>query len=184
MITMKSTDDNQLVELANQGDAGAFSMLLERHYELIYRLAFRMLRNRADAEDLTQDVCVRLPNKLRSFAGQAKFTTWLYQVTMNACRDFWRRGSSQRDAYANYAQISEIRNDTQHQRKLDSATAYEMIDTLNDDLRETAILIVAEGLNHAEAADILGIKESSVSWRMLKVRENLSALVQREGGTV
>jgi len=181
---MKSTDDNILAALANQGNAAAFSTLLERHYELIYRLAYRLLRSREDAEDLTQDVCVKLPAKLRAFEGRAKFTTWLYQLTLNACRDFWRRGASRRNAHASYAEISEIRRDTQDRRRLDVATAYELIDTLNDDLRETAMLVVAEGLNHAEAADILGIKESSVSWRMLKVRENLSALIQREGGTV
>ena len=61
---------------------------------------------------------------------------------------------------------------------------YRLIATLQDDLRETALLIVASGLNHAEAAQILGVKESTVSWRMMKAKEKLSARVQREAGAL
>lgn len=181
-MAMKS--DHELVIQANAGEAAAFAALLERHYDLIYRLAYRMLGNQQDAEDITQDVCVALPKKLNSFSGRSKLTTWLYQVTVNSCRDFQRRCVSKQQAHADYSLLSEIRNDTQAQRKQDAVLAYQMINTLGDDLRETALLVVAEGLNHAEAAEVLDIKESTVSWRMLKVRENLSALVQRGAGAL
>jgi RNA polymerase sigma-70 factor (ECF subfamily) len=179
-MTMKS--DHELVVQAIAGDAAAFAAILERHYDLIYRLAYRMLGNQQDAEDITQDVCIALPKKLNSFSGRSKLTTWLYQVTVNTCRDFQRRCISSQKAYEDYSLIYKIRNDTQAQKKRDAAHAYQMINTLNNDLRETALLVVAEGLNHAEAAEVLDIKESTVSWRMLKVRENLSALVQRGAG--
>ncbi len=181
---MISTSDHILVGRANSGDAAAFSMLLERHYELIFRLAYRMLGNQQDAEDIAQDICVALPKKLVSFKGNAKFTTWLYQITLNTCRDFMRRRVSNQKAYVDYTQVNQIRNDTQVQKKQDALEAYRLIGTLHDDLRETALLIVAEGLNHAEAAQILGIKESTVSWRMMKVKEKLSARVQREAGAL
>lgn len=177
---MMLSSDHQLVEQARSGDAVAFAALLERHYDLIYRLAFRMLANQQDAEDITQDICVALPKKLSSFKGNSKLTTWLYQVTVNACRDFRRRCVSVQKTHCEYAQISEIRNDVELKRKQDVELAHQMINTLEDDLRETALLVVAEGLNHAEAAQILDIKESTVSWRMLKVREKLSALIERE----
>ncbi len=178
------TSDSILVGRANSGDASAFATLLERHYDLIYRLSYRILGNQQDAEDIAQDVCVALPNKLASFKGNAKFTTWLYQITLNTCRDFMRRKVSSRKAHADYAQVQEIRRDTQMQKAQDVLEAYRLIETLPDDLRETALLITAEGLNHAEAAKILEIKESTVSWRMLKVREKLSAQVQREAGEI
>lgn len=178
------TSDHELIERANAGQSAAFSTLLERHYDLIYRLAYRMLGNQQDAEDITQDICVSLPQKLSSFKGQSKLTTWLYQVTVNACRDFQRRCASTRKTLTEYAQISEIHSSTQAKRQQDAALAYQMINTLQDDLRETALLVVAEGLNHSEAAQILNIKESTVSWRMLKVRETLSARNEREAGTI
>lgn len=178
------TSDLDLVQLAKTGDAAAFAALLERHYDLIYRLAYRLLGNQQDAEDITQDVCVALPKKLNSFKGKSKLTTWLYQVTVNTCRDFQRRCASTHKTHAEFVQVNEIRNDTQAQRQQDAALAQQMINTLEDDLRETALLVVAEGLNHAEAAQVLDIKESTVSWRMLKVRENLSALTQREADAI
>lgn len=178
------TSDQILVGRANSGDANAFAMLLERHYDLIYRLAYRMLGNQQDAEDIAQDVCVALPKKLVSFKGNAKFTTWLYQITLNTCRDFIRRQVSSQKAYVDYTQVNQIRNDLHEQKKQDALEAYRLIGTLQDDLRETALLIVAEGLNHAEAAEILGVKESTVSWRMLKIKEKLSMRVQREAGAL
>jgi RNA polymerase sigma-70 factor (ECF subfamily) len=105
-------------------------------------------------------------------------------VTVNTCRDFQRRCASTHKTHAEFVQVNEIRNDTQAQRQQDAELAQQMINTLEDDLRETALLVVAEGLNHAEAAQILDIKESTVSWRMLKVRENLSALTQREADAI
>ncbi len=89
-----TVNDNELAAQANAGNRAAFSMLLERHYDLIYRLAYRILSNREDAEDLAQEICVSLPKKLKSFVGKSKMTTWLYQVTMNAARDFLRRRST------------------------------------------------------------------------------------------
>lgn len=181
---MISTSDHILVGRANSGDAAAFATLLERHYDLIFRLAYRILRNQQDAEDLAQDVCVALPNKLISFQGNAKFTTWLYQITLNTCRDFMRHNVSCQKVYADYTHVNQIRNDTQLQKSQDALEAYRLIATLQNDLRETALLIVAEGLNHAEAAQILGIKESTVSWRMMKVKEKLSVRVQRAAGAL
>jgi RNA polymerase sigma-70 factor (ECF subfamily) len=70
------TSDETLVDLARSGDGDAFGALLSRHYDLIFRLGFRFLGNRTEAEDLAQDVCVSLAAKLRGYRGEAQFTTW------------------------------------------------------------------------------------------------------------
>jgi len=179
---MTSTCDQKLVERANAGEAPAFATLLERHYDLMFRLAYRMLGNRQDAEDITQDICVSLPQKLKTFSGRSKLSTWLYQITVNRCRDFRRQCVTSRKAYADFSDVDRLRSEAQSQKRQDAIEAYRLIDTLHDDLRETALLVIAEGLSHAEAAQVLKIKESTVSWRMMKARENLSAQVQREAG--
>ncbi|VAV99347.1 hypothetical protein MNBD_ALPHA08-1851 [hydrothermal vent metagenome] len=173
-------NDNELAAQANAGNRAAFALLLERHYDLIFRLAFRMLSNRTDAEDLAQDICVALPKKLRSFAGKSKLTTWLYQVTMNAARDFLRRRSTIQKIHTEFADADALQKAGDKARQKEVEWAYGAISTLPDDLRETALLVVAEGLNHAEAATILEIKETTVSWRMMKVREHLKALALSE----
>ena len=173
-------DDFTLVKKANSGDADAFSLLLERHYDLIYRLGFRMLQNRADAQDLAQDVCVGLASKLHQFRGQSKLTTWLYQVTMNAARDFLRRRVTIAKIHNDFADLEELQNGAQAQQKVDVEWAYGVINSMSQNLRETALLVVAEGLVHGEAADVLGVKEATISWRMMKVRDHLKAVAKAE----
>jgi len=174
--------DNELAAQANAGNGAAFSAILERHYDLIYRLAFRMLLNQHDAEDLAQDICVALPQKLKSFNGKAKLTTWLYQVTMNSGRDFLRRRSTIQRIHTEFMYVDTLQKAADADRQKGIEWAYSAINTLPDDLHETAMLVVAEGLNHAEAADILGIKETTVSWRMMKLRQHLKALALSEAG--
>ena len=102
------TDDDELAMRAGAGDAQAFRVLLERHYDRMFRLAYRFFGNHADAEDITQDVCLALPKKLRTFAARARFSTWIYQVVINACRDQVRSQTSRRALNEAYSEVSEL----------------------------------------------------------------------------
>src|SRR5262245_61349812 len=83
--------DAALVQAAVAGDRDAFAHLLERHYDRIHALAWRLVGTRADADDVAQDVCCSLVEKIGSFRGEALFTTWLCGIVYNACRDLRRR---------------------------------------------------------------------------------------------
>src|SRR5688500_3820834 len=89
--------DTELVSLAVAGDRDAFATLLRRHYDRIHGLAWRLTGSRADADDIAQDVCCILVEKIGTFRGEARFTTWLCGIVYNACRDFHRRRRSWRD---------------------------------------------------------------------------------------
>ena len=89
-----TTSDEDLARAAAGGDRAAFGLLLERHYDRVFGLAFRLTGQRANAEDLTQDVCLALPAKLAGFRGEARFTTWLYRVVVNAAHDARRRAAA------------------------------------------------------------------------------------------
>lgn len=84
-------DEQELVERARQGDREAFRQLVQRHQDDIYYLALGLLRHRSDAEDVVQDVFIRVYKTLGRFRGQARLGTWLYRVTLNACRDHQRK---------------------------------------------------------------------------------------------
>ena len=86
--------DRALVDRAVGGDRHAFETLLRRHYDRIHRVAWRVTGSRSDAQDIAQDVCCTLVEKIGSFEGKAKFTTWLIGIVVNACRDHRRRGLS------------------------------------------------------------------------------------------
>ena len=176
------TDDNELAFRSAEGDRQAFRVLLERHYDRIYRVALRYFGHVADAEDLAQEVCVSLPAKLKSFRGEAKFTSWLYRLVINKCRDAGRRHSTMQAFIEGYAEVSALvaggHADTQRQINW----LYQALAELSDELCETALLVLAEDMTHAEAGDVLGIKESTVSWRMHEVRKKLKALAETSEG--
>ena len=168
--------DVDLALRARDGEREAFGLLLERHYDLIYRLAFRFCGHAADAEDIAQDVCVGLPQKLSSFRGEARFSTWLYRVVLNACRDRFRRQAALGSLGVAFAEVSALTRADDRDAASRRCWLYEALGALDDSLRETALLVVAEDLSHAEAGEILGVKEATVSWRMHQVRKKLRAL--------
>jgi RNA polymerase sigma-70 factor (ECF subfamily) len=176
------TDEDELAVRAGAGDAQAFRALLENHYDRIYRLAYRFFGNQADAEDIAQDVCLALPKKLKSFAARARFSTWIYQVVINACRDQARSQNSRRALNDSYGQISELTKAADRETREQIDWLYAALDTLSPSLRETAILVLAEDMTHAQAGDVLGIKESTVSWRMHELRKELRALAEAGDG--
>ncbi len=171
-------DDRELARQASAGDRAAFQRLLERHYDTAYRYAYRFTRNAEDAEDIAQDICLGLARKLLSFRGKSKFTTWLYTIVVNACRDHARKQKSSQALQANFAVFREqITADQRHDvERLDWLN--EAVAALEPKLRETAILVLAEDLSHSEAASALGCAESTVSWRMHEVRKKLKTMVE------
>jgi RNA polymerase sigma factor (sigma-70 family) len=88
VATIGSDTDSSLIAAAVAGDREAFAQLLERHYDRIHGLAWQLTGSRADADDIAQDVCCILVEKIGTYRGDAKFTTWLHGVTFNACRIF------------------------------------------------------------------------------------------------
>ena len=85
-------NDQALAEKAAGGCRASFAALIERHYDRIYRLAFRLCGSRAQAEDVAQDVCVKLATAIRGFRGEAAFSTWVWRVTFTTASDRLRAG--------------------------------------------------------------------------------------------
>ncbi len=170
-----TASDEDLVKAASLGDGAAFASLLERHYDRLFRLCFRLTGARAEAEDLAQDICAALPAKLRAFRGDSKVTTWLWRVAVNAAHDRRRRR-------ATYVRASEGWGDWETARQDAIAEGRERTDwlmaalaRLPEDLRDTLALVLDE-VSHAEAGAILGISEGTVSWRVSEAKKRLRAM--------
>lgn len=172
--------DGDLARQAAAGDRAAFAALLNRHYDLIFRVAFRFSGHRQDAEDLTQEICLQLAQKISGWEGQAKLTTWLYRVIVNACHDRRRRDATYSRAAAGWGEVElSARQAASEQAEAQDwlgAALAEMPPTL----RDTAALTVGEDLTHAQAGEILGVSEGTISWRMAEVKKHLRAMAQKE----
>ncbi|MDH5531510.1 MAG: RNA polymerase sigma factor [Paracoccaceae bacterium] len=174
------TSDEALASAAAAGDRDAFAALLARHYDRIFGLAFRLTGMRAEAEDLTQDICLALPAKLVSYRQAARFTTWLYRVTVNAAHDRRRRR-------ATHTKAADGWGDWEIARQAEIAEAAEAQDwlittmaRLTPELRDTVALTLGEDLSQKEASEILGVSEGTVAWRISEVKKRLREIARAE----
>ena len=180
-VMRMKTSDEALARAAAGGDAQAFSALITRHYDRVFRLSFRLTGARAEAEDLTQDICAALPAKMRAFRGDSRFTTWLYRVVVNAASDRRRRA-------ATHARAADGWGESEINRRAEIAEKAEVIDWLTtamralpEDLRDTVALVL-DDVTHADAAEVLGVSEGTISWRMSEVKKRLRALKEADHG--
>lgn len=165
--------DETLLARACAGDAAAFEALLVLHYRYIFRVAYRWLGHESDAEDVTQSVCMRLPDAIRSFDGRAAFTSWLYRVTLNAVRDLQRSRQRQARLADAVATLSEDSRAPDQDEALHVADIWRAVRALPDKQRDAVMLVHAEGLSQAEAARVMGCKEVTVAWHIHKARKTL-----------
>lgn len=169
--------DETLVARAVAGDRRAFGALIERHYDFIFRTACKWCGRASDAEDVAQEVAVKLATAIRSFDGRSAFTSWLYRVTLNAVRDMQRAAIRRGRNVDRYAEVAP---DEYLPEQEDSAAARELwaaVRALPPQQRDAVLLVYAEGMNHAEAGVVMGCKEATVSWHVHEAKKTLRALL-------
>ncbi|RBW41906.1 RNA polymerase sigma factor [Loktanella sp. D2R18] len=173
------TSDEDLAAAAANGDGQAFASLLDRHYDRLFAFCFRLTGARAEAEDLTQDICAALPAKLASYQRRAKVTTWLYRVAVNAAHDRRRKRATYMKATAGWGDWEIARTETNKDtaEQIDWLTA--AMNQLTDDLRDTLALVL-DDMTHAQTAEILGVSEGTISWRISEAKKALRAIKQKE----
>ncbi len=166
--------DAALVTAAQSGDRAAFSTLIERHYDRVHGLAWQLTGSRTDAEDIAQDVCCALVQRIDSFRGEARFSTWLCGIVFNACRDLRRKRRSFAGLTDRLAVLAGIGRGRDAVDLHDTMWIRSAVSRLPATYRETVVLVAGQQLTHAEAGAILGVTEATVSWRMHEARRRLA----------
>ena len=177
---LMETPDETLAFAAASGDRDAFAGLLARNYDRIFALSYRLIGSRADAQDLTQDICAALPAKLQNWRGEARFSTWLYRVIVNATHDLRRRRATYTKATDGWGDWEIARQDEIQAEHAAMDWLTQTMARLSPDLRDTAALILGEDMTQAEAGLILGISEGTVAWRMSELKKRLRAIAAEE----
>ena len=175
MVERGPDRDAHLVAAAAAGDREAFAELLRLHYGRVHGLAWQLTGSRADADDVAQDVCCVLAEKIGGFRGEAKFTTWLCGITVNACRDLKRRRRSFAGLTGRLAVLTGLARAPDGRDLYDALWLQSAVARLKPALRDTVVLVAGQQLSHQEAAEILGVAEATVSWRMHEARRLLAA---------
>jgi RNA polymerase sigma-70 factor (ECF subfamily) len=188
---MSQRTDRELVDAARQGDSEAFGALVRRHQKRVYRLALHLVRNSAEAEDVTQETFVRAYGALDRFDGRSEPFTWMYRIAVNLSLNAIRsRKTSQRSTSTDDPRIESLLIERRSSGGSPAAASEEKqlalslldgIDQLSDVLRTTLILVVIDGVSHADASQTLGCSEGTVAWRIHEARRKLREFLVARG---
>ena len=181
--------DIQLVERCLAGDEGAWEDLVKTHTRRVYSICYRFIGNDSEAQDLTQEVFLRLFRTLQSFrSGEGSFIVWLARMTRNLLIDNYRRTRQERVTYSIEEQLPMLESHavgagSRADGLLAGREASEILQgalrRLSPELRETVILRDLEELEYKEIAETLGIPEGTVKSRLNRGRAELARILRK-----
>ncbi len=178
-------DESALVRRAQQGDVDAFSALVRKHQDAIYRLSSRMVGVDA-AEDIAQGAFLKAWQEIDHFAGEAAFGTWLYRIATNLCLDHLRKTARVRLLPLEDRAAAVPDDDDVAEMVVGAAEREERRRALNRALAELPsedrlllAMRVGDRLSYAEIADLLSLNPSTVGTRLYRARARLHRLVSR-----
>lgn len=167
-------DDFSLIKKFNEGDINSFSTLINRHREKVRNLIYLTLGNTYYIDDISQEVFISVFRKLKYFRYQSQFTTWLYRVTVNKCRDHIRKMKI-RTIFSPFNQDEEFRHSPSYTKEeFDTKEIVRKhVADLPEGLRIPLVLKDFEGLSYQEIGESLKIELGTVKSRIFRAREAL-----------
>ena len=184
MGRQRRTEDFALVRKAKAGDGRAYDLLMEMYHDAVFNIVYRMVRNKQEAEDLTQETFIKAYNSINSFNEEYAFSTWLFKIATNHCIDFFRKRKLKTYSMDEPVQYKE--DEIKHEYASDDPTMeYQMIDSekshlireainkLPEKYRLAIILRHHEEKSYEEIAQILHLPLGTVKARIFRAREML-----------
>ncbi|QGQ47819.1 RNA polymerase sigma factor [Metabacillus sediminilitoris] len=180
--------EDELIKKAKQGNMNAFGQLVEIHYPIVEKFAYQLGNRHEEIEDITQEVFIRVYRFLDQFS-QAKFSTWLYKITLNVTRDFARKRQS------NLRKVFKIQQDVRNHdypeieakvlRNEEDRILHIAIQKLDEKYRIPIVLYYFHDKKYDEIAEIMSISLSTVKTRLLRgktmLKKMLEELSRKEG---
>jgi RNA polymerase sigma-70 factor (ECF subfamily) len=176
--------DLGVLRKAQRGDERAFSLIVRAYEVPVFNYVLRLVGDRALAEDLTQEVFIRVFQGLPKFSLRSKFTTWLFQVTKNRVLDELRASERRPRALVAIDDAPPLEVVDAPIERVETVQAlWAAVDELNTDLKMALLLRDVVGLSYNEIADSLDTTLATVKWRIFKAREEVQMALAREGLT-
>ena len=176
--------DLGVLRKAQRGDERAFTLIVRTYETPVYNYVLRLVNDRVLAEDLTQEVFLRVFQGLPKFSLRSKFTTWLFQVTKNRVLDELRATERRPRLVVALEDIPPLEVVDAPMERVEAVDAvWRSVRELNVDLKMALLLRDIVGLSYTEIADALEITLATVKWRIYKAREEVQLALEREGIT-
>lgn len=188
---MTEVSEKKIIEKVLGGDANAFEELVLRYEKTVYNLALRMVGDRDDAFDMTQEAFIKAYGSLSSFRGDSKFSVWIYRITTNVCLDFLRSKSRKQQVSLTVSDddedaqldIPDPKADPEQQliKKIRMQSVEEGLKTLPDKQRQILVMRELGGMSYAEIGKALSIEEGTVKSRIFRARKRLCIFLLDSG---
>ena len=176
--------DLAVLRKAQRGDERAFSLIVRAYETPVYNYVLRLVGDRSLAEDLTQEVFLRVFQGLPKFSLRSKFTTWMFQVTKNRVLDELRANERRPRSSVALEDVPPLEVLDQPFERMEAIDAvWRAVNDLSVDLKMALLLRDVVGLSYTEIADSLEITLATVKWRIYKAREEVQVALSREGIT-
>ena len=177
-----SQPDFDLLRNAQRGDERAFRIIVETYETPVFNYVLRMVGDRALAEDLTQEIFLRIYQGLAGFSLRCRFTTWLFQVAKNRVLDELRARERKPQSFLTLDDMPPLEVVDAPPERVETIDAvWRAIAALNPDLKMALLLRDIVGLSYTEIADALEVTLATVKWRIYKAREDVQVALAREG---
>ena len=175
-------NEHMVINRAKQGDQRAFETLVTEYEQKVYSLAYHYVGSEQDAMDICQEVFLRVYRFLPQFSGESRFSTWLYRVTSNACKDFLRKkGSRMEVSLSQEGEEEDYTPENVLEQKEMRRQIEESLHQLSPDHREILVMRDVLGLSYEEIANSLDLEEGTVKSRISRAREKLRIKLTETG---
>lgn len=184
---MTEVSEKKIIEKVLGGDANAFEELVLKYEKTVYNLALRMVGDRDDASDMTQEAFIKAYGSLSSFRGDSKFSVWIYRITTNVCLDFLRSKSRKQQVSLTVsdddedAQLDIPDPEQQLIKKISMQSVEEGLKTLPDKQRQILVMRELGGMSYAEIGAALSLEEGTVKSRIFRARKRLCTFLLDSG---
>lgn len=188
---MTEVSEKKIIEKVLGGDANAFEELVLKYEKTVYNLALRMVGDRDDASDMTQEAFIKAYGSLSSFRGDSKFSVWIYRITTNVCLDFLRSKSRKQQVSLTVSDddedaqldIPDPKADPEQQlmQKMSMQSVEEGLKTLPDKQRQILVMRELGGMSYAEIGAALSLEEGTVKSRIFRARKRLCTFLLDSG---
>jgi len=187
-----SLQEASLIEQSKAGDIESFEKLIVTHQKKVFNIAYRVLGNLEDANDVTQEALIKAYRGIKNFNGKSSFSTWLYTIVNNACIDFMRKNRKTNLTYLDREYETEESNykiqvysngetpEELFEKKEVQRIVREAINRLSYEHRRIIVLRDIQQFTYQEIAEILNCSEGTVKSRISRARKNLKILIQEK----
>ena len=167
--------------LASGGDIPSFEKIYREYAGFVYNVALRIAGNRQDADEITQDVFIKMYRNLKNFRFSSSFKTWLYRIAVNTALNYRKKELKQQEYRARLehnseTEITSFQSNDLEDKEENKHQADEFLAQLSADQRTCVVLRNVEGMSYKEIADVLKININTVRTRLKRAREKLIAL--------